>query len=560
MAADWIQGPYVYALYSHYGFSKQHIARLYIVGFASSALFGTVIASVADKYGRKRNALLYCVVYALSCATKHSPDFHVLLLGRVLGGIAYSILFSAFESWMVYEHHARGFSEPLLATTFARAQLGNGVVAIISGLVAGYVAKKYSKVAPFDLSMAVLALLAAVLSATWRENYGDAAQSVRGGFGKAVRTLVADRKIILLGVAQAAFEGALYTFTFVWTPALQDSSTRALSTAALAVEEATPEIPHGIVFASFMACTMIGSNVFSLATSLVSSSSSSSLSIGSSSSYNNSKYSVPLPIFVLVPQLVSFFRRRMLTSVESLMAAVFCMGTVLFAVITVWHTLTPLVLAAFLGFEVLCGMYFPGMATARAPYIPEESRSAILTFFRIPLNLVVVFALYRDMQVRSVFALCAVLMAVGALSMGWLARLATTERRKQNKKEKHGSLAGGMGKTDHTGKGPVSESGCANDGNIVDRRYPGTAMINNLHHIDNQDNLKGSAIIRIAKGTQHEQNIQDQRDQDMDRCAHVSSDGVSVPLMTNGHGLNGHGGGVGGSHENRWENGKAENC
>lgn len=463
---------------------------------------------------------------------------------------------------MVFEHLARGFPEPLLATTFARAQLGNGVVAIVSGLVAGYVAHIYnSKVAPFDLSMAILALLAAVLSATWKENYGDAAQSVRGGFGKAICTLVADRKIILLGVAQAAFEGALYTFTFVWTPALQDGSTRALSTAALTVEEAAPEIPHGTVFASFMACTMIGSNLFSLASSLTPSLSSSSLSIISSSSYNNNISSMPLPLLSLLPELLSFFRRWMLSSVESLMAVVFCVGAALFAAITVWHTCTSLVFTAFLGFEVLCGMYFPGMATARAPYIPEESRSAILTFFRIPLNLVVVFALYRDMQVRSVFALCAALMTIGALSMGWLAQIAATERRKQNKEKEHGSVAGNVDRRGEKGKGSVGEGAGANDGDKVDRRYPGTTMFENLHHKDSQDNMKSSTIIRIAKDTQQEQgNLQDQRVQYVDRFAHVSGDSLSVPLMTNGHGLNGQQNGLGGAHENGWDNGKVENC
>jgi predicted MFS family arabinose efflux permease len=40
----------------------------------------------------------------LSCATKHSPDYKILMVGRVLGGIATSLLFSAFESWLVAEH------------------------------------------------------------------------------------------------------------------------------------------------------------------------------------------------------------------------------------------------------------------------------------------------------------------------------------------------------------------------------------------------------------------------------------------------------------------------
>jgi hypothetical protein len=34
----------------------------------------------------------------------------VLMVGRVLGGIATSLLYSAFESWLVAEHFKHGFS------------------------------------------------------------------------------------------------------------------------------------------------------------------------------------------------------------------------------------------------------------------------------------------------------------------------------------------------------------------------------------------------------------------------------------------------------------------
>eukprot|EP00967_Tisochrysis_lutea_P031942 scaffold37714_cov24-Tisochrysis_lutea.AAC.2 len=51
--------------------------------------------------GRRGAAVLYMVTYSLSCLTKHSPDYWVLMLGRLLGGIATSLLFTAFESWLV---------------------------------------------------------------------------------------------------------------------------------------------------------------------------------------------------------------------------------------------------------------------------------------------------------------------------------------------------------------------------------------------------------------------------------------------------------------------------
>jgi hypothetical protein len=48
-AGDWLQGPYVYALYAAYGFSKGDIGKLFIAGFGSSMVFGTVVGSLGDK-------------------------------------------------------------------------------------------------------------------------------------------------------------------------------------------------------------------------------------------------------------------------------------------------------------------------------------------------------------------------------------------------------------------------------------------------------------------------------------------------------------------------------
>ena len=48
-AGDWLQGPYVYYLYQQYGFDKGDIGRLFIAGFGSSMLFGTIVGSLADK-------------------------------------------------------------------------------------------------------------------------------------------------------------------------------------------------------------------------------------------------------------------------------------------------------------------------------------------------------------------------------------------------------------------------------------------------------------------------------------------------------------------------------
>ena len=44
--SDWLQGPYVYALYDAYGYSQHEIAVLFVAGFGSSMVFGSFIGGL----------------------------------------------------------------------------------------------------------------------------------------------------------------------------------------------------------------------------------------------------------------------------------------------------------------------------------------------------------------------------------------------------------------------------------------------------------------------------------------------------------------------------------
>lgn len=48
-AGDWLQGPHVYALYDSYGMTTHQIEILFVAGFGSSMIVGTVVGSFADK-------------------------------------------------------------------------------------------------------------------------------------------------------------------------------------------------------------------------------------------------------------------------------------------------------------------------------------------------------------------------------------------------------------------------------------------------------------------------------------------------------------------------------
>ncbi|CAF0820693.1 unnamed protein product [Adineta ricciae] len=376
VAADWLQGPHVYALYESYNIKKHEIEVLFIAGFGSSMIFGTVIASLADKYGRRNTCLVYGILYGLSCATKHFPNFYILFFGRILAGIATSILFSAFESWLVNEHQRRNYEPETLTIIFANAAFGNSLVAIISGIVAQNVANTFGYVAPFDSAIISFIAMCALLITTWTENYGDANAPAMQSFVSAWNAIKSDRKICYLGIVQALFEASMYVFVLEWTPAL----TQALNKSTIdKTDNKNPPIPHGYIFASYMVSMMIGSNLFKVLC----------------------KYTTP----------------------ESFMRPVILISALCMSVPVFMPTAQSIMFAGFLIFESCVGIFWPAMAQLRSKYVPEEARATVMNYFRIPLNLIVVIILLKDFELKTIFTSCILFLLLAGISIFCLHRL-----------------------------------------------------------------------------------------------------------------------------------------
>ena len=107
--ADWLQGTHMYTLYTKYQLENDSVSvgTLFFTGFAAAGLLGTFTGPLVDRYGRKRACLVYVALELLINSLEHFNHMSLLLLGRVLGGVSTSLLFSAFEAWMVTEHRRR---------------------------------------------------------------------------------------------------------------------------------------------------------------------------------------------------------------------------------------------------------------------------------------------------------------------------------------------------------------------------------------------------------------------------------------------------------------------
>ena len=366
MFSDWLQGPYVYELYVSYGFDRGAISELFVCGFGSSMIVGTFVGGLADKLGRKNMCILYSLCYIAACLTKLVPEYWTLMLGRFLSGVSTSLLFSVFESWMVCEHHKQGFDVNLLGDTFAYQTFGNGLVAVGAGLVANSAADSYGYVAPFVVAIVPLTAVACLVMFSWNENYGNQQLNMLSSLQKGFELVSSDSRIAALGMAQSCYEGAMYTFVFMWTPALKtpEESLAEETPGSQALEESTAQY-LGLIFAVFMVCVMVGSSAFKLL-----------------AAKRENLYRIPLYLHFI--------------------------ATVSMACITLFLSNKTIVYLMFLVFEATVGVFYPSYGMIKSEKIPEDIRSAVMNIFRIPLNIFVVLLLLKVKYLSSeaVFSVC----------------------------------------------------------------------------------------------------------------------------------------------------------
>lgn len=381
----------MYSLYrEEHGISSSLVSTLFTTGFLSGGISAYVTGTLADKHGRKAACLFFCIAYALSCILTMIPTVPLLFLGRILGGVSTSLLFSVFESWMVTDFHARKLGEKGgdLSRTFGVMSTLNSVVAIVSGVFSEWVVSvSGTRKAPFAASAMLLAVAFWIISTQWTENYGDAAKQQPGGDKKEKKknqeqteqqpklwNMLKDPRIVCLGLASTMFEGSMYLFVFFWGSALNSAHSYEVASRPGA---SAGGLPYGIIFASFMASVLAASLIFNIAMDrkLV-------------------KYTYLLIGILGVADLVFYLLEQPHSEQQTFW--LFCL------------------------FEACVGMYWPCMGYLKGQLIEDGMRAQLYSILRVPLNVFVVVSLYFTGDgdaYAKVFAVCSrlLLAAIGAL-------------------------------------------------------------------------------------------------------------------------------------------------
>jgi hypothetical protein len=274
--------------------------------------------------------------------------------------------------------------------TFNHIAFGNGIMAVVAGLLADFVARwlKFGPVSPFILAVPVLVMVSLLVTLLWTENKSTQQEEVnleelKMSFKESFKSITPD--VFMIGVIESVFESSLFVFVFIWTPAISGTLKFPTTVKKLVASQGLHigDVPLGVAFATFMVCLILGGVIYNYLKQL----------------WKRPLYDILLP--VIGASALLFFVNSYL-SIDNPNS--------------LYRTLILICLQLV---EFGCGFYFPIMRSLRDKYLPEENRFPVIVVFRIPLVVLSSLALLtlHDSTggIPHIFIYCGVLMMVASV-------------------------------------------------------------------------------------------------------------------------------------------------
>ncbi|KAJ3563398.1 hypothetical protein NPX13_g8213 [Xylaria arbuscula] len=258
-----------------------------------------------------------------------------------------------------------------------------------------------SKIHPFILGVALDVCAAILMLKTWSENWGTsspanatlddnkAAEEAQEQLPSEQTTgSLWDLRVWAMSFVTCCFDGTIFLFMFFWPETLQDAHDKDHPN-----EQDT--IPHGVIFASFMAIMVLGALSYNLA---------------ATDESGSSSYQGPSTRF-----------RYALTPTQLLMGSLVISAVCFTAAAFVREEVG--LFASFLLLEVCNGIYVPSVAYHRGTIVTDEARARVYSLMNIPLFVFVIIALQTTSgseadagrRWQPVFLICAGLLLLAAL-------------------------------------------------------------------------------------------------------------------------------------------------
>ncbi|CAF1588114.1 unnamed protein product [Adineta ricciae] len=365
----YLPSAYSYALFSSYGIDRATIELFFVYCFVASLFVGTFVASLADRFGRRLACLSCSFFYGLYHVACHFPSKQSLIIGHIFRGIGDALYATAFEAWLMQEHKQRNLNDQHLEHTLNNANIYLNIATIGTGFLAQLLAKSYGYIAPFTVGVGFFMITFVFILCHWSENYGREKSHMHASFVSAMKILRADTRILLCGLCNALFSASSYIWLIEWAPTLEAATNLTIS----------KPLPLGYIYSGYLSSRLFGA--------------------------------------CMSGPLLKRFRPQMLLSILYLVAAL------ALSIPIIMPDEQIIVLFGFVVFQICIGTFWPAIALLRSEYIPNELRSTLMNYLRVPQLLLMLIVLLGHFSLSTVFTLCLSMLLVAMLIMLLLRKL-----------------------------------------------------------------------------------------------------------------------------------------
>jgi len=171
--SEWIQSAHIFQVYKSAGQEDSSIAQMFLFSSLTSAVFGSLVGPIADKYGRKKVAQTVSLLCIANCLMKGSNYLPLLFLGRLVNGVTIAGLYTVPEGWLAAEQKARELPETQISSTLAQATSFSSLLAVAGGLLADLLVTNFGLRAPFLCALPGHFLSLYIITFGWQENFGQ---------------------------------------------------------------------------------------------------------------------------------------------------------------------------------------------------------------------------------------------------------------------------------------------------------------------------------------------------------------------------------------------------
>lgn len=364
-SASAVKAPYFYVLYSHFHmFSREEIAYLIVIENLTSIIFGPIIGSLSDIYGRKKFCSAYCFIIILNIGLRLTGDKVLAWIAQILSGISILFIDISFESWLnfqastLFQSNKEGKLQKnsFLREIFTKQIYIDCLTSLLFSGVATLLYNYFGIVTPFLFCILLFFISGVYILVIWEENniksiskFDDydcfikpgSAENEDGSFiGKlhySWKLLRNDCPLLLLGIIESLYKISHSLLLYIWTPLLEESTNKIINV--------------GIIYACFMFAKLIGCEFFQ----------------GMKQTLKSNTYFIAL--FITITSAVSLY-------------------------IDYYFNKFNIRLVSLIYFDCTLGAFHPLMSSLKSLMIPEGSRSTIMTFFRVPINICSIVTLF----------------------------------------------------------------------------------------------------------------------------------------------------------------------